>query len=363
MIQCKECNRPYPTNGLPYLCEKCGGGFEVQGILPFDLSQVEEGQPGIWKYRHAFLNPSAPVLTLGEGSTPLVQVDDAGSLFAKPEYLNPTGSYKDRVMPLIVSEVLARGGAHAIEDSSGNAGAAFAAYAARAGIGAKVFVPAYTEQAKIDQIECFGAKAVLIDGPRQAASEAVRQEAEKGSWYASHAYLPFGLGGIATIAYELFEQMDHTMPGTVITPVGHGHLLRGVIEGFLALLHKGYVESLPYFVGVQPESCAPVARAWSEQAAVYQKITPEETVAQGASVSDPRQGNNLLQMVKKHGGEFVMADETSIMDGFSNLARKGFFVEPTSALVWAGYEKLKDSLKPPVVLILTGSGLKYTIKH
>jgi threonine synthase len=363
MIQCKQCKRPYPSKGLPYLCENCGGGFEVQGILPFGLSQVEPHQPGIWKYRHAFLNPSAPVLTLGEGSTSLVKVDDAGSLFVKLEYLNPTGSYKDRVMPLIVSEVLARGGTRAIEDSSGNAGAAFSAYAARAGISAKVFVPAYTEQAKIDQIECFGAEAVLVEGPRQAASEAVRQEAEKGSWYASHAYLPFGLGGIATIAYELFEQMGHTMPGTIITPVGHGHLLRGVIEGFLALLHKGYITNLPYFVGVQPERCAPVARAWAEQAVVHKKITPEETVAQGASVSEPRQGNNLLHMVKVYGGEFIMADEASIMDGFSSLARKGFFVEPTSALVWDGYEKLKNSLKPPVVLILTGSGLKYTINH
>jgi threonine synthase len=363
MIQCKDCKLPYPSKGLPYLCEGCGGEFEVQGILPFDLSRIELHQPGIWKYRHAFLNPSAPVLTLGEGSTPLVKVDAAGSLFVKLEYLNPTGSYKDRVMPLIVSEVLARGGTQAIEDSSGNAGAAFAAYAARAGIVAKVFVPAYTEQAKIDQIECFGAKAVLIEGPRQAASEAVRQKAERGSWYASHAYLPFGLGGIATIAYELYEQMDHTVPGTVITPVGHGHLLRGVIEGFLALLHKGYIETLPNFVGVQSERCAPVARAWSDQAAVYKKVSPEETVAQGASVSEPKQGNNLLHMVKEHGGEFVMVEETSIMEGFSSLARKGFFVEPTSALVWAGYEKLKDSLKPPVVLILTGSGLKYTIKH
>jgi threonine synthase len=348
---------------MPYLCESCGGEFDVQGIFPFNLSQIEEEQPGIWKYRHAFLNPPAPVLSLGEGSTPLVKVDDAGSLFVKLEYLNPTGSYKDRVMPLIVSEVLARGGTQAIEDSSGNAGAAFAAYAARAGITAKVFVPAYTEQAKIDQIECFGAKAVLVEGPRQAASEAVRQEAERGSWYASHANLPFGLGGIATIAYELFKQMEHTVPGTVITPVGHGHLLRGVIEGFLALLHKGYIETLPYFVGVQPERCAPVARAWAEQAGVYKKISPEETVAQGASVSEPKQGNNLLHMVKELGGEFMMVDETSIMDGFSSLARRGFFVEPTSALVWAGYEKRKESLKPPVVLILTGSGLKYTIKH
>lgn len=363
MILCKECKEPYPSKGMPYLCESCGGEFDFYGYLPLNLSQVEVDQPGIWQYRHAFLNPSVPVLTLGEGGTPLVEIDKNASLLAKLEYLNPTGSYKDRVMPLMVSEVLARGGTEAIEDSSGNAGAAFAAYSARAGIKAKVFVPAYTEQAKIDQIGCFGAETVLIDGPRKAASDAVRREAAKGQWYASHAYLPFGLGGIATIAYELFEQMGHTVPGTIITPVGHGHLLRGVIEGFFGLLHGGYIKHLPYFVGVQPERCAPVARAWSDQAAVYQQVSSGETVAQGASVSEPKQGNNLLRLLKAHGGDCIMVDELSIMESFTSLARKGFFVEPTSALVWAGYEQLIDTLKPPVVLILTGSGLKYTIKH
>ena len=362
MIVCSKCKRPYPEFGLPFRCLDCGGDFELDQLPQIDFSKIESNQPGIWKYRHSFYNDGKPVISLGEGDTPLVSLDSSDDVWGKLESLNPTGSYKDRVMTLIVSQVVSRGGKSAVEDSSGNAGAAFAAYSARAGIKGCVFVPAYTGQAKIDQIEIFGAEVRKIEGPRAAAAEAVLKATERGNLYASHAYLPFGLPGIATIAYEIYQQLGENVPASVVVPVGHGHLLRGIIDGFLALQYKGYVDDLPKFIGVQAERCAPIANAWKNGQCKIQPVEPLHTIAEGTAVTTPRQGDTLLELFAKGLGEFVTVSEESIVESFHALARKGIYVEPTSAMVWSAFHQLKP-LPKPCVLILTGNGLKYTIGH
>jgi threonine synthase len=345
---------------MPFRCQICGGDFESDQLPVIDFHQMDNDLPGIWKYRHSFYSGNIPVISMGEGDTPLIPLDLHGDVWGKLEYLNPTGSYKDRAMSLIVSQVKARGGFSAVEDSSGNAGASFAAYAARAGIEGKVFVPSSTSHAKINQISIYGAAVTQVDGPRSAAAEAVLKAAETGSIYASHAYLPFGLPGIATIAYELYLQLGKQVPGSVIAPVGHGHLLRGIVDGFMALRQQGYIHALPDFIGVQAERCAPIANAWKHGDLAFEAVVPQHTVAEGAAVTEPRQGNALLQLLSGGIGSFIIVSEEEIMNAFTSLAGQGVFVEPTSAMVWAAYQQLK-SLESPAVLILTGNGLKYTI--
>jgi threonine synthase len=148
--------------------------------------------------------------------------------------LNPTGSFKDRGSAVLVSALKAAGVEEVVEDSSGNAGASLAAYAARAAIQARIYVPEYASGPKRLQISAFGAQVVQIPGPRSATAEAVQREAKEGIAYASHAYLPHGIAGIATIAFEIAEQLKGS-PGTVITPVGHGTLLLGLHRGFHAM--------------------------------------------------------------------------------------------------------------------------------
>jgi threonine synthase len=208
-ITCINCGRCYPENGVPHKCPKCGGLFDISS-LEFDLAQVEKSEPGIWRYRHTFcgLPAGCTPVSLGEGLTPLLWSEAFGRQIAfKCEYLNPTGSFKDRGTALIISFLKERGVLSAVEDSSGNAGASFAAYAAYAGMKAGVYIPASASGPKRQQIEFYGAELHPIEGSRSDVTSALESVVESSQTaYASHAYLPINLPGYATAAYEIVEQ-------------------------------------------------------------------------------------------------------------------------------------------------------------
>ena len=291
-------------------------------------------------------------------ATPLVEARLFDKRVAlKLEFLNPTGSFKDRATAPLASLLLARAVAEAVEDSSGNAGASFAAYAARAGIRARVFVPDYASGPKRAQIEAYGAELVSILGPRSEAAEAVRQAADEGAIYTSHALLPFGLPGIATIAYELVEQLGR-VPGAVIAPVGYGSLLLGIAEGFRALKAAGVTKTLPTLVAVQARACAPLWALATMGAAGLAWMVEGETLAEGVRVRQPVRGDALLAAVDQSEGTFVAVEEEEILPGRDKLAQMGLFVEPTSAIVWSALEQLAGQLPEPIAVILSGSGLK-----
>ena len=299
------------------------------------------------------------MLTLGEGDTPLIQAQALGREVAfKLEYLNPTGSFKDRGTAPTISYILSQKITEAVEDSSGNAGASFAAYAARAGIRGRVFVPDYASGPKRAQIEAYGADIVRIMGPRSAAASAVHKAvADEGIAYASHAYLPHGLTGYATIAYELIEQME-IPPATVIAPVGHGSLLLGIARGFEALHRVGTIDDIPRLIGVQARACAPLWAVSEMGAAGLSWVTEGQTLAEGVRVKNPIRGDALLQFLHAHDGQIVAVEEGDIVAGRDHLARLGFYVEPTAAIVWPALEILKEDVQDPVVIILSGNGLK-----
>ncbi|MCH7662607.1 MAG: pyridoxal-phosphate dependent enzyme [Chloroflexi bacterium] len=328
--------------------------------LPYDQDKIEVDLPGLWRYRHTFgLPDDAPVLSLGEGITPLIAAHTFDKeIFYKLEYLNPTGSFKDRITAPEISFLLSRGVESAVEDSSGNAGASFAAYAARAGIDARVFVPSSASGPKRAQIEAYGAELVPIEGPRSKTAEAVLAEVDKnGATYASHAYLPFGLAGIATIAYELLEQLGANI-GTVIAPVGQGSLMLGIFKGFSALLQPGIIEELPKMVGVQAQACAPLWALQTMGPTGLNVVTEEHTIAEGVRIRRPIQGDALYQIMEQNDGLFVAVAEEKIESGREALARMGMYVEPTSAIVWNGLEQVVRQAPEPIVVILTGSGFK-----
>lgn len=360
---CTNCRRPYPDGGAPFRCPHCGGVFSVSGGLAY---APDEMHSGLWRYRASFgLPDNAEAITLGEGNTPLVEGAAFGKRLAfKLEYLNPTSSYKDRGSAPLLSFLKASGVGEALEDSSGNAGASFAAYAARAGVKARVFVPDYASGPKRAQIEAYGAELVSILGPRSEAANAVLRAAEGGAVYASHAYMPFGLPGIATIAFELYEQLGNQVPGSVIAPVGHGSLLLGIALGFEALKAAGRIERLPVLIGVQARACAPMWALTTQGPAGLAWVTEGQTLAEGVRVRQPVRGDELLRAVEATGGRFLAVDEEEIVPARDALARAGLFVEPTSAIVWAGLGQLStqpdfaSQLPEPVALILTGSGLK-----
>jgi threonine synthase len=359
MIVCTNCRQPFPESGVPYRCPNCGGLYDYDPWPAFDPSSVESGMPGLWRYRHTFELPEqAPVVSLGEGITALVFDEMFGHQVAfKLDYLNPSGSFKDRGSTLLVSFLKSRHVHSAVEDSSGNAGSSFAAYAARGGIQAKIFVPDYASGPKRAQIEAYGAQIVRVLGPRSNAAEAVKKAAQQGAVYASHAFLPQLMPGYASLAYEIVEQLG-SAPGTVVVPAGQGTLLLAIGRGFEALKRAGVIQELPRLVGVQARACAPLWAVFNYGAAGLGWVTEGETLAEGVRIKHPVRGDALLQIVAKSGGRFVAVDEEEILPGRDQLAQRGFYVEPTSAIVWSALEQIAEQALDPIVVILTGSGYK-----
>jgi threonine synthase len=278
----------------------------------------------------------------------------------KCEFLQPTGSYKDRGTATLESILRSREAKSAVEDSSGNAGASFAAYAARAGIHARVFIPDSASGPKQAQIEAYGVELVRVPGARSNAGEAALQAVEQpGSAmvYASHAYLPFNLPGYATLAYELAEQLGGA-PGSLILPVGQGGLLLGAWRGFTALREAGIIEKLPVLVGVQARLCAPLWAISMYGMAGAGWVAEGRTLAEGIRIIHPVRGDAVLQAVAESGGQFLAVDEEQIRSGQESLARLGLFVEPTSAVVWDALDQAAGGLPKPIVVVLTGSGYK-----
>ena len=366
-IFCTNCRQPYPAEGFPYRCPKCGGIYDFAAPPVYDPAQVERSQAGIWRYRHTFGLPAeAEAISLGEGNTPLLWAEACGRRVAfKCEFLNPTGSFKDRGSTLLAAWLKRRGVTEAVEDSSGNAGASFAAYAARAGMKARVFVPASACGPKRKQIEAYGAELVPVPGARAEAAEAVKKEADSGAAYASHAYLPFNIPGYATAAYEIVEQLGE-MPAAVVLPAGQGGLLLGLYRGFEALCaanliieEAGAGMKIPRLIGVQARACAPLWVLFTAGREGLELVAENQTLAEGVRVRFPLRGDAVLRSATASGGAFIAVDEEDILPGRDELARRGFYVEPTSAIVWSALAQTIADLPEPVVVILTGSGYKY----
>jgi threonine synthase len=362
-IVCLNCGRLYPDIGVYYQCPKCGGLYDF--MEPPTFGEVDPHKPGIWRYASSFGDQPIPI-SLGEGNTPLITGRAFGrEVYFKCEYANPTGSFKDRGSATLVSFLHERGVTEAIEDSSGNAGASFAAYAARAGIRARVYVPEDASGPKRQQIEMYGAELVTVPGPRSNAAEAARNAAQQGDVYASHAYLPFNLPGYATCVYEIVEQLGQA-PGAILIPAGQGGLLLGVGRGLQSLLRIGKIQKLPAIIGVQASVCAPLAALFAMGIIGLNFVTDglasagrsPATLAEGVRVRTPLRAEAVVKITHESGGRFVTVDEGYILSGRDALARLGFYVEPTSALVWQALNETLPELSGPVVAILTGSGYK-----
>lgn len=360
-IACTDCHQPLDTSKLGYKCPSCGGILDYSHPFVFDEKSIDRNRPGIWRYQESFGLPnSLEPVSLGEGNTPLIWDEIKGKKVAfKLEYLNPTGSYKDRGTSVLISYMHSLGIESAVEDSSGNAGASFAAYAARANIHGKVFIPDYASGPKRKQIEAYGIELELVPGPRSNASKAVQREADMGAYYASHVHLPYMFTGYATVAYEVVSQMGES-PGTVIFPVGQGSLLLGMARGFEAMQNAGLISRTPGYIAVQARACAPLWAAATYGESALDTIEEGETIAEGIRIRKPVRGNQILKTVEESRGFFTVVKEENIIPARDQLASRGYYVEPTSAVVFPALLESIEALPEPIVVVLTGSGFKYS---
>jgi threonine synthase len=286
--------------------------------------------------------------------------------FFKLESLNPTGSFKDRGSTVLISalhRLIRSGGGYISEDSSGNAGASIAAYAARAGLKARIYVPETVAGPKFNQICFYGAKVVKISGSRNRVAQEA-QEQERGKFYVGHILHPFFRDGIRTLAYEIAEQFAWHVPKRIYLPVSAGTLLLGLIAGFKHLASSHTIKSFPKIVACQTRQVSPLYHALMNL-----EYTPPEKIT---SIADALVSVNppllklMVENMRAVNGEVEMVDENEIIMGFKELAARGFFVEPSSAVAYAAYQKQlvnnQVSKEDCTTIILTGNGLKATMK-
>lgn len=347
--------------------------------------QAPPVRTGLW--RHARWLPDIPAerrVTLGEGDTPLVALPRWGAahglrrVHAKLEFANPTGSFKDRGMAVLVALAREGGATHLTEDSSGNAGAAAAAYAARAGLTCTVYAPAAAPAAKLRQIAAYGAELVAVPGPRSAVADAARDAGSRpGSYHVSHNGNPTFVIGNKTFAYEVAEALAALAPGTrpwhVVTPCGGGALFAGAWAGFqdvsgaaghaVAGAAETGASALPRLHAAQTTSCPPIAAAWRQGLEEPAPIERRPSVCGGIEIERPARGRDILRAIRESGGTAVACDDSDILAERDRLARlEGIYAEPTSAAAFAAVGTLaRDGIigaDDLVVVAVTGSGLK-----
>ena len=334
----------------------------IPGLGPGDIDVRERS---LWRYGTALPVDATARVGLGEGWTPLIPRPWAGhDVRFKLEWFNPTSSFKDRGASVMLAHLRSLGATAVLEDSSGNGGAAIAAYAAAAGLAAKILVPAATSPAKILQARAFGAEIELVDGTRDdVADEAIRQAGRAGIAYASHNWHPMFLQGVKTVAYELWEQLGFRAPDNVVLVAGAGSNVLGCDIGFGELLRAGSIDRLPRLLVAQPEHWAAIVEALAAEDASADRVGGRPpTIAEGASIARPVRLPEAVAAVRRSGGAGVAVSDEEIRGALGALAREGLYAEPTSAVAVAALDRfIADGTiraGETTAVILTGSGLK-----
>ncbi|MCL2783376.1 MAG: pyridoxal-phosphate dependent enzyme [Propionibacteriaceae bacterium] len=324
--------------------------------IPTGEMRVHDGS--IWVWRSWFPVDVGQPVTLGEGGTPLVRAPWLpGDVWLKLDYLNPTGSFKDRGTALVVSALRNAGATRLLEDSSGNGGSSLAGYAAAAELSARVLVPEGTSSAKIAATRAYGAQIVTVPGSRDATSaEALRQVTSTDWTYASHAWHPLFPVGVATQALEIWAQLDGRAPDTVVMVAGGGSMVLGHDLAWRALLAANLIDALPRLVMVQPAACAPLVQAWQTGADRVANIDANTTLAEGTAIAHPVRDREVLAALRRLNGVAVATSEASIIDATRQFAAHGHYVEPTAANVLAGWRQVQPAGQ--TVIVLSGSGHK-----
>lgn len=349
-LRCGRCGAT--AAAAAWRCAVCGGPWALEPTAAPIQPAFPPAARGVWRYR-TVIPVAGGEVSLGEGGTPLLPSRD-GRLLFKVESTNPTGSFKDRGAAVLIAALRAEGARDVVEDSSGNAGSAIAAYAARAGLAATIYVPEGASPGKLAQIAAYGARLVRVPGSRQAVAEAA--QAAPGR-YASHCWDPRFFHGTKTVAYELWEDLDHRAPEWIVTPVGHGTLLLGLWLGFSELVAAGAVRRLPRLMAVQSAGCMPLAGP-----ALGRDAGAGQTIAEGIRVAQPVRPEEIRRAVASSGGRFAVVEDAEVLAAQARLAREGLYVEPTAAVApaaaWREAEAGAFGAAESVVVPLTGHGLK-----
>lgn len=357
---CTKCGKKTPTTTLSPNCE-CGGLFELpETSVPFNSDLIDTHEWSQFRYR-AFMNIEGDAwkeVTMGEGRTPIIKFND--DVLLKMDYMMPTLSFKDRGAATLVAHMKAIGVKKCVQDSSGNAGVAVAAYCARSGIECEIYVPEGTSPKKISMIEAFGAKAVVVPGSRDHCADVCRSKVkEEGAYYANHVFNPFFYEGTKTYIYETYEQLGR-IPENIFIELGNGTLFIGAIKALEQLLASKTINHFPQIIAIQAEGCSPFYQTVKQEAEELVDIIPQLTMAEGIAIGKPARAKEILEMIKKHRIRVVEAPEDKILDARKALAKKGVYAEHTTAAALCAYDKYCEDYgeTKEALLCMCGAGIK-----
>ncbi len=365
-LECINCKERYDANKVIYNC-KCGGLLEVKYKDIKIPSNFKERKINVWKYREFLpIIDENKIVSLNEGGTPLYFCEKISKItnlnvFVKYEGTNPTGSFKDRGMTVGITKALELKMKKVICASTGNTSASLAAYAAKAGIEAHIFIP-YGKIAlgKLAQALAYGAKIFAIKGNFDDALKKAISLSSK--MYLLNSINPFRLEGQKTIAYEIFDQLGY-VPDKIIVPVGNAGNISAIWKGFKEYYEYGFINELPKMIGVQAKGANPIVRMFKNKEKKLKPIKNPKTIATAIRIGFPVNWLKAIKAIKESNGKILDVLDREILNAQYLLASKeGIFVEPASAASIAALLKLsKERLfneKENIVCIATGSGLK-----
>ena len=376
-LECTACGLRHDWSRLQNLCTACGKPlFAVYDLAAvgkldcFKQSSLREREKSLWRYRELLPLPKdVEPVSLGEGGTPLLRAQafaDDVDLWIKDESLNPTQSFKARGMSVAISMAKFLGAKKLAVPSAGNAGGALAAYAARAGLAAHIFMPRDTPRANIIECREVGAHVTLIDGLITDCGAEIARRKEKEGWFdLSTLKEPYRIEGKKTLGYEIAEQLDWKLPDVILYPTGGGTGLIGMWKAFDEMEKLGWIDNKrPRMFSVQASGCAPIVRAFDAGEKFAAEFPNAHTIASGLRV--PKAIGDFLMLnilCESKGGAIAVDDDEMIRTVREVGSQEGLFVAPEGAACLAALKKLRASGKidigERVVIFNTGSGIKY----
>ena len=374
-LRCRECGHDYDIAPI-YTCEWCFGPLEV--VYDYDTiaatiskEKIAAGPESIWRYAELLPSDVDAAVDLGAGWTPLVRADrlaaelGLGELWIKNDTLNPTNSFKDRVVAVALSKALEFGFKTAACASTGNLANSVAAHAAHAGLKSYVFVPANLESGKIVTTAVYGGNVVAVNGNYDDVNRLCAELAGTYPWaFVNVNVRPFYAEGSKTLAYEVAEQLGWQTPDHVVVPMASGSLLTKVDKGFRELHKVGLLDEEPQVrvSGAQALGCSPIATAWLDGADTIKPVKPD-TIAKSLAIGNPADGYFALDVVRTTGGAMAAVTDDEVVAAMQLLARtEGIFAETAGGVTIATLKRLAEAgvvrRDERVVAYITGHGLK-----
>ncbi len=376
-LECSSCGETHDADRPQNLCS-CGSPLLARYDLDalaraVSLTDMTARAPTLWRYRELLpVREAQHITTLGEGMTPLVALSRLGArlglprLAMKDEGLSPTGTFKARGAAVGVSRARELELTRVAMPTNGNAGAAWSAYAARAGIESLVVMPVDAPEVTRGECTVAGARLFLVDGAIADAGAIVGRAVADGDWFdVSTLKEPYRLEGKKTMALEIFEQLGGRMPDVIVYPAGGGVGLIGIHKALTELRQLGWYEGeLPRLVAVQTRGCAPIVRAFEAGARRAEPWVDAETIAFGLHVAKPLGDALMLDAIYETGGCAIAVQDTELLQEVKEIGRhEGAFICPEGAATVAAVRRLRDAdwlqQDDEVVLLNTGTGLKY----